>query len=136
MSIYFAAVYEDTEAGGYFATVPDMDGCITQANTLEELEAMIRDAVFVWTDAAKEEGIEIPPARSHAEVLEDVQEEEGFSFLTMVALPNKVKRVRWNVSSTQLDLDIVSRVSEEMGMDRSECVVYSVKELAKARREA
>ena len=30
--------------GGYWAEVPDIPGCVTEADTLEELEKMVRDA--------------------------------------------------------------------------------------------
>ena len=30
--------------GGYWAEVPDIPGCVTEADTLEELERMVRDA--------------------------------------------------------------------------------------------
>ena len=30
--------------GGYWAEVPDIPGCVTEADTLEDLEKMVRDA--------------------------------------------------------------------------------------------
>ena len=30
--------------GGYWAEVPDIPGCVTEAETIEELEKMVRDA--------------------------------------------------------------------------------------------
>ena len=37
--------------GGYWAEVPDIPGCVTEAETLEELEKMVRDAAegCLWT---------------------------------------------------------------------------------------
>ena len=37
-------IHEDSR-GGYWAEVPSIPGCVTEAETLEELERMVRDAV-------------------------------------------------------------------------------------------
>ena len=37
-------IHEDPR-GGYWAEVPSIPGCVTEAETLEELEQMVRDAV-------------------------------------------------------------------------------------------
>ena len=49
--------------GGYVAKVLELEGCITQADSWEELEEMIDDAKRVWLESALEEGIEIPLPR-------------------------------------------------------------------------
>lgn len=37
---------------GYWAEVPSLPGCVTQGETLDEVRAMIRDAVNGWFEAA------------------------------------------------------------------------------------
>ena len=37
---------------GYWAEVPSLPGCVTQGETLEEVRAMIQDAVSGWLAAA------------------------------------------------------------------------------------
>lgn len=37
---------------GYWAEVPALPGCVTQGETLDEVRAMIRDAVNGWFAAA------------------------------------------------------------------------------------
>lgn len=37
---------------GYWAEVPALPGCVTQGETLEEVRAMIQDAVSGWLAAA------------------------------------------------------------------------------------
>lgn len=46
--------------GGYVITVPDLPGCITQAETYQEALSMIEDAKKAWIESALEDGIEIP----------------------------------------------------------------------------
>lgn len=47
----------------YIATVPDLVGCRTHGDTLEEAVRQGRDALESWIDAAREEGWEIPAPR-------------------------------------------------------------------------
>jgi antitoxin HicB len=48
---------------GWFARVVELPGCMTQADTFEELEAMIKDAMRAWIEAALEDGQAIPEPR-------------------------------------------------------------------------
>ena len=56
---YRLEIVPDTEEGGYGARYPDLPGCITCAETLEEVAANAEDAKRVWLEAALEEGAEI-----------------------------------------------------------------------------
>ena len=49
-----------TKEGGYVASVPLLKGCITQAETKEEIEKMLFDAKVCWLEAALEDGLDIP----------------------------------------------------------------------------
>ena len=42
------AVIYDAEEGGYWAKVPSLPGLFTQGETLEELEATLREAVELY----------------------------------------------------------------------------------------
>jgi predicted RNase H-like HicB family nuclease len=54
-------IYEDKEQGGYTATVPAFPGCITEADTLEELKANVREAAELWLEGASARRDEDPP---------------------------------------------------------------------------
>jgi len=52
------------EECGYVIEIPDLPGCITQAETADEALYMIEDAKKCWIETCLEEGIEIPePAK-------------------------------------------------------------------------
>lgn len=52
------------EEGGYVVEIPDLPGCISQGETMEDALKMIQDAKITWIESALEDGIEIPePAR-------------------------------------------------------------------------
>ena len=49
---------------GWFISIPDLPGCISQGSTTEEAWEMIRDAQRMWLQTALEDGIIIPEPRS------------------------------------------------------------------------
>ena len=42
------AIVHTDETNGYWAEIPSLPGCFTQAETLEDLEANIQEAVEAW----------------------------------------------------------------------------------------
>ncbi len=48
MSIYNVIVRE--ENGRYCAEVPDLPGCVTEADTLEELKSMLKEAITLYLE--------------------------------------------------------------------------------------
>jgi len=51
----FKAVIHEAEEGGFWAEVPALPGCVTQGETLEELEVNLREAIQGWLLAAEPE---------------------------------------------------------------------------------
>lgn len=56
---YRVVIYPSPE-GGYVAEVPDLPGCLTQGETIEELMEMVEDAKRCWIADALERGEEVP----------------------------------------------------------------------------
>jgi predicted RNase H-like HicB family nuclease len=54
MEIPLKVVIHRAKQGGYWAEVPALPGCLTEAETLEELDVMIRDAIDGWIDAGND----------------------------------------------------------------------------------
>jgi predicted RNase H-like HicB family nuclease len=42
------AVVHEAEEGGYWAEVPALPGCVTEAETMEQLMANLREAIEGW----------------------------------------------------------------------------------------
>jgi predicted RNase H-like HicB family nuclease len=57
---YKIEVVEDKEEGGYALSCPELKGCITCAESIEEGLKMIEDAKKCWFTACIEDGILIP----------------------------------------------------------------------------
>lgn len=47
------AIIHSAEEGGYWAEVPSLPGCMTQAESLEELELNLREAIEAWLEAGE-----------------------------------------------------------------------------------
>ena len=53
-------IVEDREEGGYVLSFPDLPGCATCGETIEEVMKNGADAKQAWLEAAMEEGLPIP----------------------------------------------------------------------------
>ena len=67
---YRMEIIPDIEEGGYTAEFPDLPGCLTCAETIEELIKNAEDAKRVWFAAAIEDGTEIAEPQSGADLTE------------------------------------------------------------------
>jgi len=56
----YAVVIERAGDGSYSAYVPDLPGCVSSGDTLEEVRAMIQEAVELHLDSLRTHGELIP----------------------------------------------------------------------------
>jgi len=67
----YLVVFEKAKDGTIWAHVPDLSGCYSCGNTIAEAKANIKDAIELYIETAKTEGIEIPaPGHFEAELVE------------------------------------------------------------------
>jgi len=52
---YAVILHEDTEDGGYWIECPELPGCVSQGDTVEETLDMIKDAVEVHLEILEED---------------------------------------------------------------------------------
>lgn len=57
---YGIEIIRDANEGGYVLSIPDLKGCMTCADSLEEGMEMLEDAKKQWLSAALESGYEVP----------------------------------------------------------------------------
>ena len=72
----------DEDNPGWVARVAELPGCITQADTFEELGEMIEDAMRIWLQSALEDDIAIPEPRL----------EDSYSGKFVVRMPRSLHR--------------------------------------------
>ena len=62
------SILPDKEGGGYLIEFPDLPGCISDGDTIDEAIANGKDALSCWIETAKQNGDEIPQPYSSTEV--------------------------------------------------------------------
>ena len=65
----YAVVIEKT-AQNYSAYVPDLPGCIATAETVGEVQQLIRDAIEDHLAGMREDGVAVPPPSSQVDYIE------------------------------------------------------------------
>ena len=65
----YAIVIEKAESN-YSAYVPDLPGCVSTGNTVEEVEIQIREAIEFHLDGLREDGVPIPEPSSRVEYVD------------------------------------------------------------------
>jgi predicted RNase H-like HicB family nuclease len=67
----YLVIFEKSDDNSIWARVPDLTGCYSCGDTIEEAKVSIKDAISLYLEDLKEEGKQIP-ARSHlqAEMIE------------------------------------------------------------------
>jgi predicted RNase H-like HicB family nuclease len=66
----YVYLIESASDGSYSAYVPDLPGCTTCGDTIDEVKASIGDAVTLYIDSLREHGEPVPPPTSTADVVE------------------------------------------------------------------
>lgn len=69
MKVYPAIIHE--ENGGYWIEFPDLKGCLTQGDTMEELMEMATEALGLYLVSLEENGQAIPAPSNIADISTD-----------------------------------------------------------------
>lgn len=77
MNKIYPAIFHKDEDGGFWVSFPDLEGCFTQGETLEEAFAMAKEALVLHLDGMEELPIATPVA--------SVKAEEGASVMLVEA---------------------------------------------------
>lgn len=48
------AIIHEAEEGGFWAEVPALPGCVTQGESISEVEINLREAIDLWLDASQD----------------------------------------------------------------------------------
>lgn len=56
----YLIIFEKNKQGHYGAYVPDLPGCVSLGDTLEEAKQNIKDALELHLEGMKAEGMEVP----------------------------------------------------------------------------
>ena len=93
LSEYLALPYRvniipgDPDEGGWVAVVPDLPGCMTQADDWDELAEMLHDAKRAWISDALQSGDAVPMPTEEA-----IEDDREYSGRTQLRMPKTLHR--------------------------------------------
>lgn len=64
------AVVIESGPNNYSAYVPDLPGCVSVGDTLDEVKEMIQEAIALHIEGMREDGLEIPTPTTSVAVVE------------------------------------------------------------------
>ncbi len=101
----YPAKFEPAEEGGFIVEFPDLEGCLTEGDTLEEAKEMAQDALTGWLDVMYEMNGNIPsPSQIEGENIYYIAPDSD------VAIPILIKQLRQSKGLTQ------KQISEAIGI--------------------
>lgn len=117
--VYPACMYEE-EDGGYSVEVPDLKGCYTQGNTLQEALEMAQDAALGWILTSIEDDEEIPPASKIEDI--ELENENGFKTLLLLDIDQYTQKYgsRQSVKKTLTIPSWLNKRAEKIGVNFSQ----------------
>lgn len=117
---YPIAVEPGTGSHAYGVVVPDLPGCFSAGDTLEEALDNAKEAIELWLEVAIDEGAAIPEPRSLAE-LQRKREFKGWTWavvaVDIAALSDKTERI--NITLPSRVLRRIDQAAKAAGESRS-----------------
>ncbi len=101
--LYYPVIFHPEDVG-YSASVPDLEGCFTQGDSLEEALEMVQDAIGLYLDGEAEY-----PQPSQPEAIQT----ENHDFMMVVAFDRLAYQKKHNKRAVKKTLSIPAWLNEE-----------------------
>jgi predicted RNase H-like HicB family nuclease len=116
MSNYIALIRKDHDSD-YGVSFPDLPGCITAGETLDEARDMAEEALALHLDGLVEDGLPVPEPSSLEAIMGDPDNQDGVAIL--VRAPQKQRIVRVNATFPDDLLQSLDEFAARHGQTRS-----------------
>lgn len=97
--VFYPAIFEPEDTGGYSVYVPDIPGCNTQGDTLEEALDMAQDAIGLMLEGVSPKDYPSPSKPENIPL-------KGHQFLSMVPFDKLAYDKKYNAKSVKKTLSI------------------------------
>lgn len=84
---HYVAIVEEEEGKAVGVWFPDLPGCVSAGDTLDEAMVNAAEALSLWVDVAQEHGQNIPSPRSLTELKRDPKVSEDLSHFMVALIP-------------------------------------------------
>lgn len=108
----YPVIFDPNELGGYTVTFPDLPGCVTEGDTLEEALKMAAEAMALHLYGMEQDGDEIPSPSDPSKVR--LPEDAGpGAFVTLIQAKTEPIRDKIMNRSVKKTLDIPKWLNNE-----------------------
>lgn len=117
---YPVLIEPGTDTTAFGVVVPDLPGCFSAGDTLDEALANAEEAVAAWVDAALDQGGAIPAPSSAAAVVKQPGQEDWIVAIVQIdptLLDDTIERV--NITLPRRVLQRIDAKAKEQGATRS-----------------
>jgi len=126
----FAVVIHKDKKSDYGVSVPDLPGCISAGDTMDEALAMVREAIELHLEGMIEDGQAVPIAQTLEAVRADPEYADAAAFeLVQVESKNlRAKAKRINITLPERILDRIDAAAKKIGETRSGLIAVAASE--------
>jgi predicted RNase H-like HicB family nuclease len=132
MSTHYMAVVEKEANSAFGVWFPDVEGCFSAGETLEEAVANAAAALRQHTEALESAGRRLPVARNADEVLRDkdvkMSLRRGAVLFAVPLLADAGRSVRINISLDKSLVDQIDIAASARGLTRSAFIAQAARE--------
>jgi predicted RNase H-like HicB family nuclease len=124
---YIAVIHKDKDSD-YGVSFPDLPGCISAGETLEEARWMAREAAEFHLDSIIEDGEDVPIPTTLDEIAANPEYTDAALYMAVpVTLPGKAVRV--TITANERVLSIIDTLAKRYGFNRSAFLMQGAMEL-------
>jgi predicted RNase H-like HicB family nuclease len=132
MSMHYVAVIEKEPDSAFGVWFPDVEGCFSAGETVEEAVANAAVALRQHAEAVESAGRHVPAARSTDDVLRDedvaAAMEAGAVLFAVPLLADAGRTVRINISLDKALVDQIDEAATKRGLTRSAFLAQAARE--------
>jgi predicted RNase H-like HicB family nuclease len=125
--VYFPAIVETGPEGGYGVFFPDLPGCVSAGDSLQEAARNAEIALQLHLAGMVEDGETIPDASELDAIERDPDVNEAARILVRGERPSRLERL--NITMDEGLLKVVDRAAEHRGMTRSGFLAEGARQL-------
>ena len=127
---YFALLRKEPDSD-FSVDFPDLPGCVTAGETLEEARKLAAEVLAFHIDGMLEDRLPIPPPSTLEEIMADPDNAEALPFIVEVP-DHRRKAVRVNLTISKADLEKVNAIAKKRGKSRSALLTEAVRRMIAA----
>lgn len=129
MASYIALIHKDA-ASDYGVSFPDLPGCVTAGETLDEARGMAEEALAFHLEGLTQDGEALPEPSTLEMVMADPVNRDGVAILVPAEIKARVVRV--NITLPEDALRAIDRYAEAHGFTRSGFLAQAARRIIEA----